>query len=98
MNLVETLALISNIMIVCGGSFFIISIFGRKSKTIESLPDYERWGIKIALSLTVSGAFYNVLVGVDTSLGQVVLDFGLGLIFVWAANFHYKYFIWKHKK
>lgn len=98
MNYLQLLAVVSNIMIVIGGSFFIIAIFGRKSKTMESLPEIERWAIKIALSITVSGAFYNVLVGVDTTTGQVILDLGLGLIFIWAANFHYKYFIFKNKK
>lgn len=98
MNSIQVIGFISNLMIVIGGSFFIIGIFGRKSKTIESLPSIERWAVKIGLSLTVSGAFFNVLNGMNPTISEVILDLGLGSVFVWAAHFHYKYFIGKNRE
>jgi hypothetical protein len=98
MSKLEIIALLANFMIVCGGSFFIIGIFGRNSKKMNDLPNIERWSIKIALSLTVSGAFFNLLNGINPSPSEALLDFGLGCIFIWAAHFHYKYFVSKKKQ
>lgn len=84
-------------MIVLGGSFFIIGIFGRHNQRIESLPNFERWAIKIALSVTVSGSLLNLLLMQPTPWSEIVTNFGFGGIFIWAAYFHFKYFIHKNK-
>ena len=87
--------IISNIMIILGGSFFIISVFGRKSRVIEELPNIERWAIKASLAITAAGSLFNLLYMQPTPWSEIVLNIGLGGIFIWGAFFHFKYFVWK---
>lgn len=98
MSLIEIISLVSNLMIIIGGSFFIISVFGRKSPTIESLPFFERWAIKAALAITAAGSLFNLLYMVVPPWSEIMLNFGLGGIFIWGAFFHFKYFVWKDPK
>lgn len=88
-------SIVSNIMIILGGGFFIISVFGRKSPTIEALPRFERWAIKAALSITAAGSLFNLLYMITPPWSEVILNFGLGGIFIWGAFFHFKYFVFK---
>lgn len=90
--------MVSNIMIIVGGSFFIISVFGRKSETIENLPNFERWTIKASLAITAAGSLFNLLQMQPTPWSEILLNFGLGGIFIWGAFFHFKYFVWKDKR
>lgn len=87
--------LIANSFITMGMTFFIIGVFGRKSKTVESLNKIERVLLKFALCATASGAFYNVLTLSTPPTSELVLNSGLGLLFIWAAWFHWKYFVRK---
>lgn len=98
MKLWEIAHIISNLMIILGGSFFIISVFGRKSPTIEALPIIERWSIKAALAITAAGSLLNLLYMQPTPWSEITLNFGLGAIFIWGAFFHFKYFVWKDKE
>lgn len=95
MELWEIAHIVSNLMIIVGGSFFIISVFGRKSPTIEALPNIERWTIKGALSITAAGSLFNLMLMQPTPWSEIALNFGLGGIFIWGAFFHFKYFVWK---
>lgn len=92
------LNMMANFLIVVGGSFFVIFVFGRKSKAIESLPPFERGIIKVALSFTVSGSLFNLLDVQPIPWSEVILNFGIGGIFVWGSLFHFKQFVWKKKK
>ena len=97
MNVAEITSLVANVMIIVGGSFFLISVFGRKSPTIEALPIIERWSIKTALAITAAGSLFNLLFMVVPPWSEIMLNLGLGGIFIWGAFFHFKYFIWKSK-
>lgn len=78
-------------------TFFIIGVFGRKNETLERLPKMEVILLKISLSSIVSGALFNILTLSTPSKSEIFMSFGLGLLFVWAALFHWKYFV-KSKK
>lgn len=91
------LHIISNLMIVVSGSFFIIFVFGRTNKTLESLSMIERLSIKTGLSLIVSGSFLSLLMLEEVPFTEIWLNLGFGLIFTWAAIFHYNYFVKKKK-
>lgn len=85
--------LIANSFIVLGMTFFILGVFGRKSKVVESLHPIERFLLKIALCSTAAGSLFNVLTFSTPAPSEIFLNVGLGLLFIWAAWFHWKYFV-----
>jgi phosphotransferase system glucose/maltose/N-acetylglucosamine-specific IIC component len=76
-------------------TFFIIGVFGRTNKTLEKLPKIEVALLKIALSATASGSLFNVLSFSTPQPSEIVLNVGLGMLFIWTAFFHWKYFVKK---
>ena len=96
--MVETIInLIANVCITIGMTFFMIGVFGRNNKTIEKLPKIEVTLLKIALSATAAGALFNVLSLSSPNISEIVLNAGLGALFIWTAFFHWKYFVKKKK-
>ncbi len=94
--MVETIInLIANVCITIGMTFFMIGVFGRNNKTIEKLPKIEVTLLKIALSATAAGALFNVLSLSSPNISEIVLNAGLGALFIWTAFFHWKYFVKK---
>lgn len=87
--------LVANSFIVLGMVFFIIGVFGRKSKVVESIHPIERFLLKVALCATASGALFNVLTFSTPPISEAILNVGLALLFTWAAWFHWKYFVKK---
>ena len=85
--------LIANSFITLGMTFFILGVFGRKSQTVENLNKLERFLLKVALCATASGSLYNVLTLSTPNNSEIILNTGLGLLFIWAAWFHWKYFV-----
>ena len=90
--------LIANSLITLGMMFFIIGVFGRKSKVIESMNPIERFLLKIALCASAAGALFNVLTLSTPTMSETLLNVGMGLLFTWAAWFHWKYFVKKKYK
>ena len=86
---------IANFVTMVSVTFFIIGVFGRKSKVIESLPIYQYYLLKTALSTLAAGSFLNMLTLYSHHASEVVLNVGVALIFSWAAWFHWSYFIRK---
>lgn len=87
--------LLANLLMVISVTFFIIGVFGRKNQTIERMPIYEQYFLKTALALLASGSLLNVLTFYTPHFTEVVLNLGVGLVFTWAAWFHWKYFVKK---
>lgn len=87
--------LIANSFIVLGMVFFIIGVFGRKSKVIESMNVIEKTLLKVALCASASGALLNILTLSTPPITEALLNVGMGLLFIWAAWFHWKYFVKK---
>lgn len=95
MEITTIINLISNSFIVLGMTFFILGVFGRKSQTVENLNKIERALLKVALCVTAAGSLYNVLTFSAPPTSEVVMNAGFGLLFIWAAWFHWKYFVIK---
>lgn len=94
MPLSQLINLAANTLLTVALSMFMIFVYGR-SGAIDKLHFFERAVIKTALAMTASGAFLNVLTVADPSISEVVFNSGLAIVFVWAAWFHYKYFVKK---
>lgn len=86
---------IANLVTTISVTFFIIGVFGRKSKMIESLPAHEYYILRIALATLAAGSLLNMLTLYTHHPSEVVLNVGVALIFSWAAHFHWKYFVKK---
>lgn len=89
--------LIANSLIVLGMLFFIIGVFGRKSKVIDSMHPVEKFLLKLALCGTAAGSLFNLLTVSTPQNSEIVLNVGLAFLFVWAAWFHWKYFVNSNK-
>lgn len=87
------LNLIANLIMLFSMTMFIIGVFGRHNETINKMHTVEQWLVKIALCATAAGAFFNILTLETPSFSDILLNIGLGLLFLWAAIFHWKYFI-----
>jgi len=62
---------------------------------IDKLPFLERLVIKVALAATACGALLNALTFSVPKMPELTFNFGLAIVFVWAAWFHFKYFVKK---
>ena len=87
--------LIANVMVTISVTFFIIGVFGRRSRVIESMPIGEQYFLRVALSTLAAGSLLNVLTFSTPHATEVILNVGVGLLFTWAAWFHWKYFVKK---
>lgn len=94
MQLSLLINLIANTILTVSISMFMIFVYGRSSK-IDHLHFFERVTIKIALAMTASGAFFNVLTFANPSFSEILFNTGLAIVFAWAAWFHFKYFVKK---
>jgi uncharacterized membrane protein YcaP (DUF421 family) len=93
--MIQVINLFANLITVVSVTFFIIGVFGRRSKMIEQMPMYEQYFLRFALATLASGALLNVLTFSTPHATEVILNLGMGLLFTWAAWFHWKYFVRK---
>lgn len=49
--------------------------------------------LKIAICFCVTGSLYNAISFSNPPISEVILNFGLALLFSWAAYFHYVTFV-----
>lgn len=94
----QTLNLLANLALMTSITFFIIGVFGRKSKMIEQMPIWEQYFLRISLSAIAAGSFLNVLTVSTPHATEVILNVGVSMVFTWAAWFHWKYFVKKSKE
>lgn len=87
----QSLNAIANGCIFLGGTAFYVMLFtaiGDGVKQIDRFSKVSYYTIKAALALVISGALLNVLLLTAPPVSEVVMNFGLGMIFVWAALWH----------
>lgn len=94
MQIGQTINLLANILLTVGVTMFMIFIYGR-STMIDSLHTFEKMLIKVALAMTACGSLLNVLTLANPSFSEIIFNSGLAIVFVWAAWFHFKYFVKK---
>lgn len=88
----QLINLIANILLTIGLTLFMIFVYGRSSM-IDKLHFFERVSIKFALALTACGSFFNVLTAPKPEIPEITFNSGLAVVFIWAAWFHFKYFV-----
>jgi hypothetical protein len=94
MEINQIINLIANILVTIGISLFMVFVYGRYT-IIDKLPMFEKWVIKISLAITACGSFFNVLTLSNPETPEIIFNSGLAIVFIWAAWFHFKYFVKK---
>jgi hypothetical protein len=86
---------IANGCIFLGAGTFYIMLFskiGKGHKAVDSFPATAHWLVKVGLALTTAGSFLNLLTLSSPNITEVIMNIGLGALFVWAALYHAKKF------
>ena len=81
--------------LILTGAFtaFLIFVFGRKNSKIYSLPFPQSLLPKVGLAFCTAGALMNALTLSNPAWTEVCLNFGLAVLFSWAAYFHWCQFV-----
>lgn len=90
MWILRIIDIVTNLCITMGGIIFYLILFSNVEngkKSIKRFNIRQIWLIKIGLLCMIIGGIINAA---DTSFNPltVVLDVGLGLLFVWAPLYH----------
>lgn len=91
--MITVINFIANLTLTVGVMFFLVGVFGRRSAKVEAMSFVERLLVKAALASTAAGGLLNCLTLSTPGPTEVLLNVGLGLLFVWAAMFHWRYFV-----
>lgn len=91
--IIQYLNIASNSIMAGALVVFIILMFGRAESLVNKFPKWEYWMLKLGLAASASGALFSALTNPSVTWTQFTRNAGLALLFVWAAFFHYRYFI-----
>ena len=86
---------IANGCILLGAGTFYIMLFskiGKGHKAVDSFPATSHWLVKLGLAFATAGAFLNLVTLSSPNFTEIVLNLGMGGLFVWAAIYHAKKF------
>ena len=97
-GLMMPINVVANMVLAVAFTMFIIFVFGRTNSRIYQLPWYKTILVKAGLCLCTVGAFLNALTLSDPQASEVILNVGLGIMFTWAAWFHYRTFVIPYKQ
>jgi len=93
MSLAIIINAVSNLVLTVGFCAFLIFLFGRENSFIHKLKGLNTIFVKVSLSVCTAGALYNLLTLSNPPVSEIVLNFGLAMLFSWAAWFHYWRFV-----
>jgi hypothetical protein len=92
----ETIKLLSNIaaniVLFVYSLMFYIYVFGDDRKAIAKWNMTKLFLLKVGVISIICGSLYSAVTLSDPAIGEVVLNIGLSLLFVWAYDFHKKMF------
>ncbi len=91
-NLINEIACL---LIFINATLFYIYLFTKDNDSIDKLPVYEQWAVRVGLALVSAGSFYNVIIVSYPPWPEIIINVGLAFIFSWAAYFHYRMFVKK---
>lgn len=83
----------SNIVIFLSFTAFIIFVFGRTNSKINQLPWHKVIALRIGLTFVTCASLLNALTLSNPEWTEVFMNFGLAVVMVWAAIFHYIEFV-----
>ena len=99
--------IIANTIICLGMTAFFVLLFGNGNSIIYKWPTLQHWSLKIALVSIIATSAWNAMNVVykmvvprgddiirfaETPIGEVLMNCGLALLFVWVVYFHRYHF------
>lgn len=81
---------ISNIVILVSVIYFLTNVLKDKS-LLDKYPFMNTIFLRAMLSFTGIGSLMNIVYHPHPHITEIILNIGLGGLFVWAAHFHHKY-------
>ena len=93
--MLQSINVIANSLITIGGLAFYVMLFtkiGDGVKQIDQFGKVSYYTIKASLARVIAGALLKVLLLTTPPFTEVVMNVGLGGIFMWAALWHGKKF------
>jgi hypothetical protein len=89
---------ICSLLLSLAFSVFMIFIFGRNNSKLYKFPSWKINIVKVGFALCTAGALLNALTISNPPPSEVLLNFGLTVVMVWAAIFHYFEYVVPIKK
>ena len=83
-----------NVVICLSVSAFMVFVFGRLDVTAK-FGIVQKWIVKLGLALVSAGALFNFITLSKPPFTEILMNIGLAVLFLWAAVFHYTYFVKK---
>jgi hypothetical protein len=78
----------ANIVLFAYSLMFYIYVFGDDSKAIAKWHMTKLFLLKVGVISIICGSLYSAVTLSDPEIGEVVLNVGLALLFVWVYDFH----------
>lgn len=99
--------IIANTIICLGMTAFFVLLFGNGNSIIYKWPTLQHWSLKVALVSIIATSAWNAMNVVykmvvprgddiirfaETPIGEILMNCGLALLFVWVVYFHHYHF------
>lgn len=86
------LNVIANLTLFSYSLLFYIYVFGDDRKAIAKWHMTKLFLLRVGVISIICGSLYSAVTLSDPEIGEVVLNVGLAMLFVWAYDFHKKIF------
>ena len=83
-----------NVVICISVCAFIVFVFGRLDVT-SKFGLVQKLIVKSGLALIAAGSLFNFIMLSIPPFTEILMNIGLAVLFLWAAVFHYTYFVKK---
>lgn len=86
------LNIIANLTLFSYSLLFYIYVFGDDRKAIAKWHMTKLFLLRVGVISIICGSLYSAVTLSDPEIGEVVLNVGLAMLFVWVYDFHKKIF------
>lgn len=108
MDMLHILNAFANSMICLGMILFFVLLFGNENSIVNKWPLLRHWSLKVGLVTIIASSAWNALnfafriiipktAGIitytQTPVGEIMLNVGLAILFVWVVYFHKYHFL-----
>ena len=83
-----------NVVICISVCAFMVFVFGRLDVTAK-FGAIQKLIVKSGLALIAAGSLFNFITMSRPPFTEILMNIGLAVLFLWAAVFHYTYFVKK---
>lgn len=86
------LNIIANLTLFSYSLLFYIYVFGDDRKAIAKWHMTKLFLLRVGVISIICGSLYSAVTLSDPEIGEVVLNVGLAMLFIWVYDFHKKMF------